>query len=236
MANVLVVSAEPAMRETLRTCLVEGGHVVAVCGNLSAAPRLFAALEFELICLDTRGDGPAGEDFWAWLLADATRASIPVLFILPLGARWTPGVATGHFRPQQDDFLSRPLDVESLRQKIARLLTASPAASAGRPQVLHSPPFTLDVEAHDLAANGKKVALTPIEYRLLAYLMERAGAVVTSDELLERVWGFHPGTATAAVVRVHIGNLRRKMAQLGTAPLLETLPHRGYRLLREKGS
>jgi two-component system response regulator PhoP len=66
--------------------------------------------------------------------------------------------------------------------------------------------------------------------------MERPGAIVGSDELLESVWGFHPGTATAAVVRVHVGNLRRKMAQLGTARLLETLPHRGYRLLQEEGS
>jgi len=235
MANVLIVSAQAAMQETLRTCLVEGGHVVTVCDDLSAAPRLFAAIEFDLICLDTRGDDASDGGFWAWFPADQSRASVPVLFVLPLGARWSPSVATGRFRPGHDDFLSRPVDVETLKEKVARLLAASPSAPAGRPKVLRSPPFTLDVGSHDLAANGRTVALTPIEYRLLAYLMERPGAVVGSDELLESVWGFQPGTATAAVVRVHVGNLRRKMALLGAARLLETLPHRGYRLLEERG-
>ena len=66
--------------------------------------------------------------------------------------------------------------------------------------------------------------------------MERPGPIVGSDELLESVWGFRPGTATAAVVRVHVGNLRRKMAALGAPRLPETLTHREYRLLQEEGS
>ena len=236
MANVLVVSGEAATQETLRSCLVDAGHLAAVCSDLSAAPRLFVALEFDLICLDARGDDPSAADFWTLFIGDQSRAAISVLFILPLGARWTPGAAASHFRPARDDVVSRPLDVDDLRQKIARLLVASPSGPPLRPRVLRSPPFALDVDTHDLAVNDKKIALTPIEHRLLAYLMERPGAIVGSDELLESVWGFHPGTATAAVVRVHVGNLRRKMAQLGTARLLETLPHRGYRLLQEEGS
>jgi DNA-binding response OmpR family regulator len=236
VANVLVVSGEAATQETLRSCLVDAGHLAAVCSDLSAAPRLFAALEFDVICLDVRGDGPATADFWAWFVGDQSRAAIPVLFILPLGARWTPAAATARFRPSCDDVVSRPLDIDDVRQKIARVVAASPSGPALRSRVLRSPPFTLDIETHDLAANGEKIALTPIEHRLLAYLMERPGAIVGSDELLESVWGFQPGTATAAVVRVHVGNLRRKMAQLGTARLLGTLPHRGYRLLQEEGS
>jgi two-component system phosphate regulon response regulator PhoB len=220
------------MRETLRACLVEAGHAVVACGDLSAAPRLFAALDFDLICLDARDDA-GGDDFWAWFLADQGRASVPVLFVLPPGAKWTPGAATGRLRFGQDDFLLRPVDVETLKEKVARLLAASPSAARGRPRLLRSPPFALDAGSHDLEVNGRKVALTPIEYRLLAYLMERPGTVVGSGELLESVWGFQPGTATAEVVRVHVGNLRRKMGRLGAAQFLETLPHRGYRLLEE---
>jgi DNA-binding response OmpR family regulator len=77
------------------------------------------------------------------------------------------------------------------------------------------------------------VKLTPTEFRLFAYLMERADTPISLDELLENVWGHLPGTGAAEVVRAHVFNLRHKMAALGgSARLLRTLPHRGYCLSR----
>ena len=193
---------------------------------------MFATLAVDLICLDV-SDGYPADDFWSWLLAGERRSSVPVLFLLPLCGRWTAGVAPPHFRPQWDDCIARPLDPDSLKQKVGCLLSASPTGP-GRSPLLRSLPFTLDGDSRELRADGRKVVLTPTEHRLLSYLMEHSGAVVSSDELLETVWGFHPGTATAAVVRVHVSNLRRKMAALGHAQLLQALPHRGYRLLEGK--
>ncbi len=128
--------------------------------------------------------------------------------------------------------MSLPLDADGLRKKVQRLLSRVP--SAAHPSTLRLPLLVLDRDTHELSAGGRMVHLTPTEYRLVSYLMERPAEVVAGDELLENVWGFHPGTGSASVVRVHIGTLRRKMAQVGAGRLLETLPHRGYRLRSEE--
>ena len=236
MASILVVSADPATRETLRESLEERGHTLSVCQEAAGVVRAFTVMAIDLVCLDAAaGEADSIDDICRWLPADSSRANIAILFVLPLGGHWTAAAVPPLFRPDCDDCLPRPLDTDALKEKVSRLLAASPVA-AERGRFVRSSPFTVDTETQELWANGRKVALTGMECRLLKYLMERPGAVIGNDELLEMVWGFHPGTGAAPVVRVHVGNLRRKMAALGGyAGLLETLPHRGYRLLQGEG-
>ena len=60
--------------------------------------------------------------------------------------------------------------------------------------------------------------------------MERPGAVVTAEELLEKVWGFFPQTGSGDIVRSHMRNLRRKIAKVARGrEVIRTLPRRGYR-------
>lgn len=225
---MLVISAGPATRDLLRACLVEDGHLVGACHDPAAAPRLFATLAFDVVCLDVHVGEDGFADLLRWLRADDDRSAIPVLFVLPRNCRWLPAAISPRMRPELDDCLTMPLDADGLREKIDRLLSRTPFAA--QPRTLRLPPLVLDRDTHELSAGGKAVHLTPTEYRLVAHLMERPGVVVTRDELLEKVWGFHPGTGSASVIRVHVGNLRRKMTRLGHGRLLETLPHRGYRL------
>ncbi|MGA3193316.1 MAG: response regulator transcription factor, partial [Candidatus Bathyarchaeia archaeon] len=215
MASVLVISNDPTTCSLVVNCLTTDGHVVATCDTPSAAPRLFATLVFDAVCLDTALDQSSIDDFLRWFQADEQRAAIPILFLLPLGSQWTPAAAPPQLRPGLDGYLVKPLDDDQLRRTMAELLARSPRGLAVYPHILRLPPLTLDRDTRDLSADGGTVHLTPTEDRLTSYLMERPGAVVTRDELLERVWGFHPGTGSAPVVRVHVGNLRRKMAQIG---------------------
>jgi len=230
MASVLVISNDPTTCRLVVNCLSADGHVVATCDTPSAAPRLFATFAFDAVCLDTTLNESSIDDFLRWFQADEQHAAIPILFLLPLGSRWAPAAAPKQLRPGLDGYLVKPLDGDSLRQMMAELLARSPGGLPAHARILRLRPLTLDRDTHDLSADGGTVHLTPTEDRLTSYLMERPGAVVTRDELLERVWGFHPGTGSAPVVRVHVGNLRRKMAQIGAGRFLETLSHRGYRL------
>jgi len=66
---------------------------------------------------------------------------------------------------------------------------------------------------------------------LLSYLAERQAAIVSTAELLENVWEFHPGTGSSELVRSHIRNVRAKLKQAtGGRDLIRTAPRRGYRL------
>ncbi|MDI6856928.1 MAG: winged helix-turn-helix domain-containing protein [Dehalococcoidia bacterium] len=91
--------------------------------------------------------------------------------------------------------------------------------------------FIADCERYELWADGASVRLTPTEFRLFTYLMERPDEAVSVSALLENVWGFLPGTGGPDIVRAHVSNLRRKMETLGDkAFLLQTVARRGYRL------
>ncbi len=76
------------------------------------------------------------------------------------------------------------------------------------------------------------VQLTPTEFRLMHYLAQRRGTIVSAEELLEKVWEFYPGTGSSELVRSHVRNLRGKLRDAtGGSGLLQTVPRRGYRLV-----
>jgi hypothetical protein len=85
----------------------------------------------------------------------------------------------------------------------------------------------LDEAAHEAIVDGERVALTPLEFGLLAYLRRRPGEAVTRYELLESVWEHPPDAATSNVVEAVVRSLRRKLGQHATA--LETVRGVGYR-------
>jgi DNA-binding response OmpR family regulator len=90
------------------------------------------------------------------------------------------------------------------------------AATAPPPRTLSAAGLSLDRGLFALTGEAGSVTLTPTEFRLLEYLMERPGVVVAADELLEKVWGFFPHTGSRDVVRTHMRNLRAKIT---TPPL-----------------
>ena len=81
--------------------------------------------------------------------------------------------------------------------------------------------------------NGNPVSLTNMEFRLLLYLIERAGCLVSRDELLRSVWGYNPKAFTRTV-DMHIHGLRQKLEKDATRPeLIITVRGEGYKFLAE---
>jgi DNA-binding response OmpR family regulator len=189
-------------------------------------------LNVDIFCVDTSLGAQVVREFCGWLQSDVERSCVPVLFLSPPAGRWAKPAALAPFRPEQDDCLPRPLHINALIERMSFMLSRAPSRAAGRPRrCLHAGSLMVDTETHEVWHGGQKVVLTPIEFRLFAYFVARPGAVISLDELLEHVWGFFPGTGAPAVVRVHIGNLKRKIAALGLSDCpLQTLPRRGYRL------
>ncbi len=106
------------------------------------------------------------------------------------------------------------------------------AGERAGPDVLTIGEATLDRSSHELRGDGASVELTPTEFRLVRYLMQRRGSIVSVEELLEKVWEFFPGTGSSELVRSHVRNLRSKLRiAAGEAELVQTVPRRGYRLL-----
>ncbi len=113
-----------------------------------------------------------------------------------------------------DDYLTKPFSVDELLARVRAVLrraqfTTNEHANVARSTVAIGE-LTLDYAQHLVTMKGKEVTLTPIEYRILAYLAQNVGRVVTQDLLLEHVWGSEY-LGESHMLQVNMNCLRRKL-------------------------
>jgi len=130
-----------------------------------------------------------------------------------------------------DDYVVKPFHVEEVTARVNALLRrsggwASPALSAG--------PVTLDMSRQELTVNDTVIELTSYEYKIIEYLMVRAGQAISKTELTERLYD-QDFERDSNVIEVFIGRLRKKMDPDNTIQPIETLRGRGYRFALERG-
>src|SRR5450759_2560123 len=112
-----------------------------------------------------------------------------------------------------DDYLTKPFGVDELLARVRAVLrrsrfTASDQASASPTLTIGE--ITIDYAQHLVTMGGQEVELTPTEYRILAYLAQNAGRVVTQDLLLEHVWGAEY-VGESHILQVNVNRLRHKL-------------------------
>jgi two-component system KDP operon response regulator KdpE len=128
-----------------------------------------------------------------------------------------------------DDYLTKPFGAEELLARI-RVALRHATQTVADTQVLQFGGLRLDLERREVAMDGVPVRLTPLEYRLLEALAQRAGKVATHAQLLNEVWG-PVGAGQTHYLRIYMGTLRRKIEPDATRPrYLLTEPSIGYRL------
>ena len=135
-----------------------------------------------------------------------------------------------------DDYLTKPFRVDELLARVRAVLRRAQFTTNGHTQSLRAATtigeVTIDYAQHLVTKAGREVALTPIEYRILAYLAQNAGRVVTQDLLLEHVWGAEY-VGEGHMLRVNITRLRRKLEEDSSRPrYLLTRPGIGYMLVK----
>ena len=128
-----------------------------------------------------------------------------------------------------DDYLTKPFGAEELLARIRVALRHANQTPTDSP-VLQCGALKLDLERREVSLDGAPVRLTPLEYRLLEALAQRAGKVATHVQLLNEVWG-PVGEGQTHYLRIYMGTLRRKLEPDPTRPrYLLTEPSIGYRL------
>lgn len=136
-----------------------------------------------------------------------------------------------------DDYLTKPFSPRELIARVRAMLRRPRGAGVSLIAAEPAPPqqfadLTIDHGRREVHRAGATIALTPIEYALLTTLAAHPGLVFTRAQLLELVWGAEY-FGDDHVVDVHVGNLRKKLADDPNAPLfIETVRGVGYRFAR----
>ena len=136
-----------------------------------------------------------------------------------------------------DDYLTKPFRVDELLARVRAVLRRAQFTTNAHLQALRATTtigeLRIDYAQHQVTKAGREVTLTPTEYRILAYLAQNAGVVVTQDLLLEHVWGAEY-VGEGHMLRVNVNRLRHKLETDPAQPrYLLTKPGIGYLLAED---
>jgi DNA-binding response OmpR family regulator len=216
--RVLVVDDQADLVEILLEGLrAEGMAVDAALGGASALERL-TVHDYDVVVLDRDLPDVHGDEVCRRLIVDNG-----VTRILMLTAAGAIGDRVDGLSLGADDYLAKPFAFAEL---VARIRALGRRARPAIPPVLVRGDLVMDSARRAVARGGRPLDLTAKEFGLLEVLLGADGTVVTSEELLERVWDVHADPFTNTV-RVTMMRLRRK---LGGPGIIETVPGAGYRL------
>ncbi|MFK8843721.1 response regulator transcription factor [Streptomyces sp. Ac-502] len=223
MSGLLLVEDDDALAAALRTLLARGGHEVVRAPGGREGLRLLFAQRPDLLLLDTSLPTLDG-----WEVLERTRdlTDLPVLLMTPADA---PGERVRGLRAGADDCLSKPFDHEELLARVDALLRrtgsahwATEATGTG----LHLVP-----ERRSAVWHGGEVRLSALEYDLLQTLVRNRGCVVTTGQLLARVWGATEDVGRGRV-KFAVHRVRRKLQAAGPPEVpvpVESVRGIGYR-------
>jgi DNA-binding response OmpR family regulator len=216
--RVLVVEDERNLADAIGRGLRRAGMAVDVAYDGPAGHEMAFVTRYDVIVLDRDLPGVPGDEICADLVASGALTRVLMLTASASVADRVEGLGLG-----ADDYLAKPFAFDEL---VARVRAFGRRATPAAPPVLAIADLQLNQARRSVTRAGRPLDLTRKEFGILEELIKAKGAVVSSEELLERVWDANADPFTTTV-RVTVMTLRKK---LGDPPLIETVVGAGYRV------
>lgn len=223
--RLLVIEDDATLRDSLAKKLGEEGFAVELAAD--GREGLYFAQEYpvDLAIIDLGLPEVSGLDIIRKVREDGK--TYPIL-ILTARDRWqdkVDGLSAG-----ADDYVVKPFHYEEVSARVNALLRRSGGWASSE---LSAGPVVLDMSRQEVKVSGAAIELTSFEYKIIEYLMVRAGEVISKSELTDRLYD-QDFERDSNVIEVFIGRLRKKLDPDNSVKPIETLRGRGYRFALER--
>jgi len=220
--KLLIADDDPQLVRALRITLSAHGYDVAAAPDGSAAITLAAQTHPDLILLDL---GMPQLDGIRVIQALRGWTNIPIIVV---SGRTGSADKVEALDAGADDFVTKPFQIDELLARL-RALSRRSHSTGGEATVVFGD-VVVDLAAKAVTRDGRRVHLTPTEWRMLEHLARHPGALVTRQDLLKEIWGSEQ-VADSGYLRLYMSQLRKKLEATPSEPVhLLTESGMGYRL------
>lgn len=223
--TIVIVEDDPDLREYLREILLDNNYAVKDAADGATALKEIKKAQPDLVILDLGLPSMGGET-----VCLEVKKMFPNLPIIILTAKGTNADMVKGLDLGADDYIAKPFETNVLLARIKARLRAQKSVDTQ----LKVADLVLDNRTMEVSRGKKNIKLTPQEFRLLEYLMNNKGKVLTRDMILNRIWLYAPDIETR-VVDVYIGYLRKKIDTGFKDKLIQSVRGFGY-LIKEPKS
>ena len=225
-SRILVVEDEPDMVLGLKDNFeFEGYEVVTASDGVTGLERA-RATKPDLVVLDIMLPRMSGLEVCKTLRGEGFEAPIVILTARGQEIDKVVGLELG-----ADDYVTKPFSIRELLARVRAILRRTEGKGRKRLQHYRFAGVEVDFEHYKATRDGVPCEMSPREFELLRYLIERRGETVSREQLLEDVWGYesYPSTRT---VDTHIAKLRAKIGDSGSEPRhILTMHGMGYKFV-----
>ena len=221
MAKILIVDDEPALVRLMSQVLGQKENQILTASTGQEALKVLFADKPDLVLLDVVMPGMDG-----WQTCKRIRELSDVPIVMLTGKQKSEEDIVMGLECGADDYLLKPIGNKELAARVKAILRRAEMMPKGEKRIAFSDGYLdINVTERKVMVNGQRVKLTPIEFSLLAQLLENAGRILTHRQLLEKVWGWEY-IDDVDYVRIYISHLRQK---------IETTPAEPKYIMTESG-
>ena len=219
--RLLVAEDDPKLLKSLKHIFETNNYTVDAVSDGADALAYIEAGEYDGLILDIMMPGASGIEVLKTLRQAGN--STPALFLTAKAEvnQRVEGLDAG-----ADDYLPKPFSVQELLARVRAMLRRK---DNFLPDLLRAGKLVLNRSTYELIYENKSQALSGKEFQIMETLMQKPGGVITSDQLMDRVWGWD-NEVEISVIWVHISNIRKKLAAIGSPDEIKFVRRAGYML------
>lgn len=216
--SILIVEDDKSLQQYLKDILIDNGFTVHVVSDGLSAMKYVKEIKPELVLLDLGLPNVSGET-----VCKEIRKTYPDLPIIMLTARQGASEVVQGLSLGADDYVTKPFVADELLARIKARLRQN----GSEDPTLKLADLEVNTQKVQVKRNNEQISLTPHEFKLLVYLMQNTGVVLTREMILNKIWSYSLDVESR-VVDVYMGYLRKKIDANHKKKLIHSIRGFGY--------